>query len=155
VVTMFGAMFAPRPELVASELARVLKPGGLLGMANWNPESFTGQMFKMSGRHVPPPVLWGDEATVRARLMPFFRDIQTEIIPVDFDLPMNPAAVVVAFFREYFGTTQVAFSRLDAAGQAAFAAELEKLWTNGHAASDKTNHALIHNEYLAVTGILQ
>jgi hypothetical protein len=86
--------------------------------------------------------------------MPFFRDIQTEIIPVDFDLPMNPAAVA-AFFREYFGTTQVAFSRLDAAGQAAFAAELEKLWTNGHAASDKTNHALIHNEYLAVTGIRQ
>jgi ubiquinone/menaquinone biosynthesis C-methylase UbiE len=54
VVTMFGAMFAPRPELVASELARVLKPGGLLGMANWNPESFTGQMFKMSGRQVFP-----------------------------------------------------------------------------------------------------
>src|ERR1700735_1015984 len=46
VVTMFGAMFAPRPELVAAELARVLKPGGTLAMANWNPASFTGMMFK-------------------------------------------------------------------------------------------------------------
>jgi SAM-dependent methyltransferase len=113
---MFGAMFAPRPELVASELARVLKPGGLLGMANWNPESFTGQMFKMSGRHVPPPVLWGDEATVRARLMPFFRDIQTEIIPVDFDLPMNPAAVV-AFFREYLGLRKLPLAGLTQRGK--------------------------------------
>ncbi|HVG27100.1 MAG TPA: class I SAM-dependent methyltransferase, partial [Acidobacteriaceae bacterium] len=54
-VTMFGAMFAPRPELVASELGRVLKPGGLLAMANWNPASFTGQMFKVCGRFTPPP----------------------------------------------------------------------------------------------------
>jgi SAM-dependent methyltransferase len=68
VVTMFGAMFAPRPALVASEFARVLKPGGLLAMANWNPASFSGQIFRITGRHVPPapgispPVLWGDEA---------------------------------------------------------------------------------------------
>ena len=55
VVTMFGAMFAPRPELVAAELARVLKPGGLLAMANWNPASFTGKMFKVGSSHVPPP----------------------------------------------------------------------------------------------------
>jgi 2-polyprenyl-3-methyl-5-hydroxy-6-metoxy-1,4-benzoquinol methylase len=55
VVTMFGAMFAPRPELVASELARVLKPGGLLAMANWNPAGFTGKMFKVGASHVPPP----------------------------------------------------------------------------------------------------
>jgi ubiquinone/menaquinone biosynthesis C-methylase UbiE len=55
VITMFGAMFAPRPELVASELARVLKPGGTLAMANWNPASFSGQMFKVSGKHAPPP----------------------------------------------------------------------------------------------------
>src|ERR1700753_560406 len=55
VVTMFGAMFAPRPEVVASELARVLKPGGLLGMANWNPEGFTGRMFRLGGQHAPPP----------------------------------------------------------------------------------------------------
>ena len=55
VVSMFGAMFAPRPELVASELARVLKPGGRLAMANWNPASFSGRMFKVGANHVPPP----------------------------------------------------------------------------------------------------
>ena len=55
VVSMFGAMFAPRPELVAAELARVLKPGGRLAMANWNPSSFSGRMFKVGSNHVPPP----------------------------------------------------------------------------------------------------
>ena len=156
VVTMFGAMFAPRPELVASELARVLKPGGLLAMANWNPASFTGQMFKVSIRHVSPPpgiappVLWGDAATVRERLDRDFTHIQTELIPVDFDLPTSPAGAV-AFFRKYFGPTHVAFSRLDEAGQAALAADLESLWSGANVAQDPTSHTLIHNEYLQVT----
>lgn len=156
VVTMFGAMFAPRPEVVASELGRVLKPGGQLAMANWNPAGFTGQMFKASSRHVPPPpgivppVLWGDEKTVRERLEPRFKDIHTELVPIEFDLPMNPAGAV-AFFRQYFGPTKVAFSRLDEAGQAAFAADLEALWASANTADDPDNHTLIRNEYLRVT----
>jgi 2-polyprenyl-3-methyl-5-hydroxy-6-metoxy-1,4-benzoquinol methylase len=158
VVTMFGAMFAPRPDLVAFELARVLKPGGLLAMANWNPASFTGQMFKVGSRHVPPPpglappVLWGDEATVRERLAPYFTNIQTELIPIDFDLPTNPAGAV-AFFRKFFGPTQVAFSRLDESGQAALAADLESLWTTANIAPDPASHTLIRNEYLQVKTI--
>jgi SAM-dependent methyltransferase len=156
VVTMFGAMFAPRPDVVASELARVLKPGGRLAMANWNPSSFSGHMFKVGGKHVPPPpgiappVLWGDEQTVRQRLASDFSNIETKLIPIDFDLPTNPAGAV-AFFREYFGPTKVAFSRLDGPGQAAFQADLEALWTAGNAASDPEHHTLIHNEYLQVT----
>ena len=155
VVTMFGAMFAPRPDLVASELARVLKPGGVLAMANWNPTSFTGQMFKASAMHVPPPpglpppILWGDDTTVRQRLAAGFTDMRTELIPVDFDLPTSPAGAV-AFFRAYFGPTQVAFNRLDPAGQAAFAADLESLWSNANIAPDPDNHTLIHNQYLQV-----
>lgn len=155
VVTMFGAMFAPRPEIVASELARVLKPGGLLAMANWNPASFTGQMFKVGGRHVPPPpgipapVLWGDDVTVRSRLAPYFRSLETQLIPIDFDLPTNPAGAV-AFFREYFGPTRTAFNRLDEAGRAAFATDLEALWTSANAAIDNPQRTLIHNEYLQV-----
>jgi SAM-dependent methyltransferase len=155
VVTMFGAMFAPRPELVVSELARVLKRGGLLAMANWNPGSFTGKMFKVGSRHAPPPpgivppVLWGDDATVRARLADGFSDIQTKLVPVDFDLPTNPAGAV-AFFRKYFGPTQMAFNRLDEAGQAAFAADLEALWAGANVASDPSNHTLIRNEYLQI-----
>jgi ubiquinone/menaquinone biosynthesis C-methylase UbiE len=156
VVTMFGAMFAPRPDLVASELARVLKPGGRLAMANWNPASFTGQMFKVSSLHVPPPpglpppILWGDEATVRERLAPYFAQIETELIPVDFDLPTDPAGAV-AFFRRNFGPTQVAFKRLDEAGQAAFSAALESLWSAANVAPDPTTRTLIHNQYLQVT----
>jgi SAM-dependent methyltransferase len=156
VVTMFGAMFAPRPELVASELARVLRPGGLLAMANWNPASFSGQMFRVGSRHVPPPpgiapsVLWGDEAVVRERLKNEFADVQTEIIPIEFDLPTSPAGAV-AFFRKYFGPTHMAFSRLDEAGQAALAADLEALWASANVAPDAENHTVIRNEYLQVT----
>jgi SAM-dependent methyltransferase len=156
VTTMFGAMFAPRPEIVAAEMARVLKPGGLLAMANWNPASFTGKMFKIGSTHVPPPpgipppVLWGDEATVRERLAKDFTNIQTELAPVDFDLPVNPAGAV-AFFRQYFGPTKVAFSRLDEPGQANLAADLEALWASANAAHDPSSHTLIHNQYLQVT----
>jgi SAM-dependent methyltransferase len=156
VVSMFGAMFAPRPELVASELARVLKPGGTLAMANWNPASFTGMMFKVNSRHVPPPpgilppILWGDEPTVRQRLASNFKDIRTEPIPIDFDFPTNPAGVV-DFFRKYFGPTQVAFSRLDPPGQAALATDLETLWAAANVAPDPAAQTLIHNQYLQVT----
>jgi hypothetical protein len=141
---------------VASELARVLKPGGLLAMANWNPASFSGQMFRTGGKHVPPPpgvpppVLWGDDATVRARLAQGFTDIQTELIPIDFDLPTNPAGAV-AFFRQYFGPTKVAFSRLDETGQAALAADLEALWAGANVSPDPENHTLVRNEYLQIT----
>jgi len=158
VVTMFGAMFAPRPDLVAAELARVLKPGGLLAMANWDPPGFTGQMFRMGSKHVPPPpgiappVLWGDDATVRQRLAPAFKDIRTKIIPVDFDLPFD-AAGTVAFFRTYFGPTQIAFSRLDPTGQAAFAADLEALWSSANTAPDPSTRTLVPNQYLQVIAI--
>jgi len=159
VVSMFGAMFAPRPELVASELARVLKPGGTLAMANWNPASFTGQMFKVGSKHappppgIPPPVLWGDETTVRGRLAPYFTNITTSLIPVDFDLPTTPAGAV-AFFRKFFGPTQVAFNRVlqvsGKPGVSAFAAELEALYASANVSPDPTNHTLIHNQFLQV-----
>src|SRR5262245_61215464 len=72
VATIFGAMFAPRPELVAAELARVCRRGGTIAMANWTKEGFIGQMFKTIARFIAPPgmpspVLWGDEAVVRER----------------------------------------------------------------------------------------
>jgi SAM-dependent methyltransferase len=156
VTSMFGAMFAPRPEVVAAELARVLKPGGLLAMANWNPAGFSGRMFRVNSGHaggpsnVPAPVLWGDEETVRLRLAGKFEEIRTELIAVDFDLPTNPAGAV-AFFREYFGPTKVAFSRLDEAGQARFAGALEELWAGANVARDPEHHTLVRNEFLQVT----
>lgn len=156
VVTMFGAMFAPRPELVAAEMARVLKPGGLLGMANWDPAGFVGQMFKIGSKHVAPPpgvkppVLWGDDATVRERLGANFKDIRTEIIPILFDMPFD-AAGCVTFFRTYFGPTKTGFSKLDEAGQRALAADLEALWSSANIAADPTKQTLVHAQYLQVT----
>jgi SAM-dependent methyltransferase len=156
VVSMFGAMFAPRPELVVSQMARVLRPGGRLAMANWNPASFTGEMFLTSARHVPPPpglappTLWGDEKTVRERLSPRFTNIETKLTPVEFDLPFSPSGAV-AFFRKYFGPTQVAFSRLDQAGQEALERDLLELWSKGNIAADPQEHTVIRNEYLTVT----
>ncbi len=73
VLSMFGAMFAPRPEVTAAELLRVCRPGGLVAMGNWTPGSFVGKSFQITAGHVPPPpgvpapVLWGDEATVQQR----------------------------------------------------------------------------------------
>jgi len=158
VVTMFGAMFAPRPDVVAAEMARVLKPGGRLAMANWNPESFSGLMFKVTSRHVAPPpgvaspVLWGDAATVRERLSPYFRDIETKLVPIDFEFPFNPAGAV-EFFRAYFGPTHMAFSRLDEAGQRVYAADLEALWSSANASPRPDSNTLIKNQYLQVTAI--
>jgi SAM-dependent methyltransferase len=156
VTTMFGAMFAPRPELVASEMARVLRPGGLLAMGNWGPGAFVARMFKIGSMHVPPPpgvlppILWGDDATVRQRLAPYFTNIEVKPIPLDFDLPTN-AAGAVNFFRTYFGPTKVAFSKLDEAGQNAMFADLEKLWSSENLAPDPANHTLIKHEYIQIT----
>src|SRR5262249_59759905 len=73
VTSLIGAMFAPRPDLVAAELTRVCRPGGMIAMANWTPGGFVGQMLKTISKHIAPsvmpaPVLWGDEAVVRDRL---------------------------------------------------------------------------------------
>jgi 2-polyprenyl-3-methyl-5-hydroxy-6-metoxy-1,4-benzoquinol methylase len=155
VVTMFGAMFAPRPELVVTECARVLKPGGLLAMANWTPEGFAGQMFRVTARHtgsplgIAPPVHWGHPKVVRDRLAGWFEQVELDIIAIQFDLPTNPAGAV-RFFRTYFGPTQAAFNGLDEAGQAALAADLEALWTGANTVPDDADRTLIENEYLQV-----
>lgn len=158
VVTMFGAMFAPRPALVASEMARVLRPGGRLGMANWTPEGFSGQMFRIGGRHappppgIPPPVLWGDATVVPERLGAAFREIRTELVPLNFDLPVPPAGAV-NFFRQYFGPTKTAFERMNPEQQAAFAAELEALWAGANVSPTPEEKTLVRNEYLAVEAV--
>src|SRR5215470_13609496 len=99
VVTMFGAMFAPRPELVAAELKRVCRPGGFIAMANWTPRGFIGQMFKTIARHIAPsgmpsPVLWGDEATVRNRFREGIGDLKFALSVYHFDYPFPPDGVV-------------------------------------------------------------
>src|SRR5579862_5686892 len=72
VASLIGAMFAPRPELVATELVRVCRPGGKIAMANWTGHGFVGRMFKLIAKYIAPngipsPLLWGDETVVRQR----------------------------------------------------------------------------------------
>ena len=82
VMTMFGAMFTPRPDVTAAELARTCRKGGRIAMANWTPGGFIGQMFKIVGKYVPSapgmpsPLLWGDEGIVRERFAGSVADLQ-------------------------------------------------------------------------------
>jgi ubiquinone/menaquinone biosynthesis C-methylase UbiE len=158
VMSMFGAMFAPRPERVASELARVCRHGGKIAMANWTPDSFPGIMFRLSHRYLPPPaglpapVLWGDEAVVRERFNANGVQVETKRHTILFDYPFPPSDVV-QFFRAYFGPTKMAFARLDAAGQAAYSNDLEKLWAEYN--QSDCGKTLIHNDYLEVIGTRQ
>jgi SAM-dependent methyltransferase len=156
VVSMFGAMFAPRPGVVALELKRVCRSGGLIAMANWTPEGFVGQMFQLMARHVPPPpgmfppALWGVEKVVAERFGPEVK-LQTSRQLLLFDYPFS-AADTVAFFRKYFGPIQTAFQRLDAAAQKSLTEDLTAHWTKNN--QGDANRTMIKAEYLEVHGTL-
>lgn len=153
VVTMFGAMFAPRPELVAAELKRVCRPGGVIAMANWTPSGFLGQMFKAIGGHVTPPagmpspMMWGVEENVRARLGEGISRLETRPQMVYWVFPFSPTEVV-AHFRQYYGPTQKAFGTLDESKQAALQKDLEQLWETHNRANDGST--VVDAEYLEV-----
>lgn len=157
VVSLVGAMFAPRPERVAAELVRVCRSGGRIMMVNWTPTGFIGQMFKVVGKHVPPPagvppaVLWGDEATVRERLHEGVAALQTtrRIYP-SFMYPFG-VPEVVEFLKEYYGPTNRAFAALNADGQAALRHDLEQLWAAHNRATDGAT--CIEPEYLEVIAL--
>ena len=160
VLSMFGAMFAPRPEVVASELKRVCRAGGLIAMGNWTPEGFVGQMFQITARHVPPPPgmqppsLWGVEKVVAERLgtgAGTSARLETNKRDLLFDYPFGPADAV-AFFRKYFGPTQTAFARLDEPAQKALAADLTQHWAKKNLGD--ANHTVIKAEYLEVHAIM-
>src|SRR5215475_6317321 len=102
VVSLIGAMFAPRPELVARELLRVCVPGGTIAMANWTAEGFVGQMFKTIARFIAPanmpsPVLWGNETTVRERLGGGTSQLTLSRRFHQFNYPFPPSEVVDVF----------------------------------------------------------
>jgi SAM-dependent methyltransferase len=157
VISLIGAMFAPRPELVAAELARVCRPGGRLYMANWTPSGMVGMMFKTVAGHVPPPsglpspVLWGDEKTVLQRLAGRFSEIRLarKVYPA-WRFPFS-ASEVVAFFRTNYGPVKRAFEALDAAGQRSLHVGLEAVFSAHNSADDGS--AELKAEYLEVTAV--
>ena len=156
VVSLIGAMFAPRPDRVAAELVRACRSGGRIVMANWTPEGFVGQMFKIIGKHVPPsplmpsPLLWGKEEIVRERLSDGIAELQLIRRQYPFAYSFGTAEVV-GFYRDYYGPTNRAFAALDAAGQAALQRDLEQLWTEHNQATDGSTR--YSSEYLEVIAV--
>jgi SAM-dependent methyltransferase len=155
VVSLIGAMFAPRPQVVAQELLRVCAPGGTIAMANWTQEGLIGQMFKIVSRFIAPsgmpaPVLWGDEASVRERLGHGLSELRLMRRQYLFDYPFPPSEVV-EFFRLYYGPTNRAFASLDDEGQTQLRQELETLWAaHNRGGADCTT---VLAEYLEVIGV--
>lgn len=156
VISMFGAMFTPQPDVTAMELARTCRPGGRIAMANWTPDSFIGHMFKIVGKHVPPapgipsPLLWGDETTVGERLNGSVSNLQLTRRSITFNFPFT-ASEVVDCFRQYYGPTYKAFGTLDEKGQAALHQELEQLWSDHNQSSNGVTQ--VESDYLEVMAI--
>jgi SAM-dependent methyltransferase len=155
VVTMFGAMFAPRPEKVAAEMVRVCRSGGKIAMANWIPTGFIGNMFKITSSYVPPPpnmpspVLWGDPVMISERLKDGVADLQIHRQIVTFDFPFSPQETV-EHFRKYYGPTQKAFDNLaeNQDQQDSLRHDLERHWEEHNLATDGTTR--VNSEYLEV-----
>jgi hypothetical protein len=117
-------------------------------------ESFVGKSFRLTARYTPPPdgipapTLWGNEKVVRERFGETASQIATVRRELTFDYPLPPSEVV-QFFRQNFGPTQTAFSRLNPAEQLAYAADLESLWSQ-HNEAKENGRTLVRNEYLEV-----
>jgi SAM-dependent methyltransferase len=113
VLSTFGVMFAPRHEVAAAELARVIAPGGMAVLACWGPYGLNGEMFPMIGKRMPappsyarPPIGWGDEEHVRSLLEPHGLDVTTERQAVDFR--GDNVESIVARMENYFGPWKMA-----------------------------------------------
>jgi ubiquinone/menaquinone biosynthesis C-methylase UbiE len=157
VASIVGAMFAPQPDRVASELLRVCKPGGRILMVNWTPQGMVGQMFREIGRHVPPPSnvppppLWGDEETVKER---FGNGVSSLALTKKYYPLWNyPFGVpeVIQFFFETYGPTEKAYAALDEEGGKSLRTGLEKVFSDYNTATDGTT--TLKAEYLEVEAV--
>ena len=127
-LSTYGVMFAPNQAKAAAELLRVVKPGGRIGLANWTPDGFIGELFKSIGRFVPPPAglvspaAWGTET----RLVELFgpRALHINTTRRQFNFRYLSAEHWIDEFRRWYGPTHKAFAALDAKGQEALHAEM-------------------------------
>ena len=128
VLSTFGVMFTPDQDKAAAEMLRVCRSGGRIGMANWTPDGFTGQLFKTLGRHVAPPVgvkppsAWGTEARLTELFPPALARIS--ITPRVFNFRYRSAAHFVDVFRAWYGPTHKAFASLPADKAGALEADM-------------------------------
>jgi ubiquinone/menaquinone biosynthesis C-methylase UbiE len=157
VLSTFGVMFTPDHAQAANELLRVCRPGGRIAMANWTPEGFIGQMFKVLGRHLPPPAgltppsAWG----TLAHLQQLFGDEAAAIIatPRVFNFRYRSAEHMIEVFRTWYGPVQKAFAALPADKAAQLHQDLAELMERfdggGHAAPGR-GALVVPSEYLEI-----
>jgi len=152
VLSTFGAMFAPEHARTAGEMKRVVRRGGRIGLANWTPEGFIGQLFRVIGKYVAPPAglqspaLWGTEPTIVELFGPEASDIRC--VRRHFNFRYRSAAHFVEVFRDYYGPTHKAFAALDAERQAQLAADITALLERLNVAGPDS--LVVPSEYLEV-----
>lgn len=152
VVSTFGVMFTPNQARAASELIRVCRPGGRIGMANWTPEGFIGRLFKIIGRHVAPPpgvsspARWGTQSFLEENFKPFTSGI--EATPRMYTFRFRSPGHWLDLFRTYYGPVLKAFEALDEPGAQALSSEILELIDELNRADDGT--MVVPSEYLEV-----
>jgi SAM-dependent methyltransferase len=152
VVSTFGVMFAPDQERAAAEMLRVCKRGGKIGLANWTPEGFIGQMFKVMGKHVAPPAgvkpppLWGSPS----RLAELFDSgkASVDVSKREFNFRYKSPEHWVDVFRTWYGPVHKAFGGLNEAGQKALESDLLALVDRFNRSKDAT--MVVPSEYLEI-----
>jgi ubiquinone/menaquinone biosynthesis C-methylase UbiE len=152
VVSTFGVMFTPNQDQAAAELTRVCRRGGKIGLANWTPDGFIGQVFKTLGKYLPPPAgvkspaLWGTEARIAEMFGASASDIRSE--PRHFMFRYRSPAHFIEVFKTYYGPVLKAFAALDADKQDALERDLLALITTLNRAEDGT--MVVASEYLEI-----
>ncbi|MBC8058050.1 MAG: class I SAM-dependent methyltransferase [Rhizobiales bacterium] len=152
VLSTFGVMFAPDHAKSAAEMARVCRPGGRIGLANWTPEGFIGQLFKVLGRHMPPPAgvqppsRWG----VASHLESLFGAGASRIdaLPRTFNFRYRSAAHFVEVFRTWYGPVHKAFAALPADKAEALDRDLVELLNGLNVAG--AGSLVVPSEYLEI-----
>jgi len=151
VLSTFGVMFTPNQRQAASELIRVCRPGGKIGMANWTPESFIGNLFKTIGNHVPPapgvksPALWGNKAHLDTL---FGSKATVAAASKNFVFRYKSPKHWIEIFRGYYGPVVKTFAAIDPEARDALEADLHALLDKFNDADDGT--LVIPSEYLEV-----
>ena len=150
VLSSFGVMFAPNQDKAAAEMTRVVRRGGRIGLANWTPDGFIGQLFKTIGKHVPPPAgikspaLWGTQA----RLAELFPGQKVEAAKRIFHFRYKSPGHWLEIFKTYYGPTNRAFAALDGEKQAALQADIVDLLNRFN--RDGSRSLIVPSEYLEV-----
>jgi SAM-dependent methyltransferase len=155
VLSTFGAMFAPDQQKAADELLRVCRPDGRIGMANWTPDSYVGEMFATAVEHAPPPPgvqspnLWGSEEHLRGLFGNRVSSLRVSTKQAVFRY--RSAEHWLEFFRTYFGPIQTAFERVGSDGEEALASDLKDLAVRSNTAGDRAMR--VSSEYLEVIAV--